>query len=71
MFGYLRRRAALAGPLGGSRRWTIVWAVLVAARLLRRLTKPKDEVVFSEKLLPGQSLLISGDDREPRIVGGS
>lgn len=71
MFRYLRRRATLAGPLGGSRQWTILWAVLVAARMLRRLTKPKEEVVFSETLLPGQSLLISGDDREPRIIGGS
>ena len=60
----------LAGPLRGSRQWTIVWAVLVAARLLRRFTKPKEEVLFSEALLPGQSLLISGDDREPRIAGG-
>lgn len=71
MFSYLRKRATMAGPLGGSRQWTIVWAVLVGARLLRRLTKPKVEVVFSETLQPGESLLISGDDREPRIVGGA
>lgn len=70
MLSYLRRRATVAGPLGGSRQWTFVWAVLVAARLLRRLTKPKEEVVFSERLRPGESLLISGDDREPRVIGG-
>ena len=71
MIKLLRRRATLRGPLGGSRQWTIVWAVLFALRLLRRLTKPKPEIAYSETLLPGQSLLISGDGREPRIIGGS
>ena len=70
MLQYLRRRATLAGPLGGNRRWTIVWAVLLALRLFRRLTKAKPEILYSEKLRPGESLLISGDGREPRVIGG-
>jgi hypothetical protein len=69
MLRYLRRRATLAGPLGGSRQWTFVWAVLVGVRLLRRFTRGKEEVVYSEVLHPGESLLISGDDREPRVIG--
>lgn len=70
MIKYLRRRSMLAGPLGGSRHWTLLWALLVAARVFRRLTRPKPEILYSEKLLPGQSLVISGDGREPRVVGG-
>ncbi len=71
MLSYLRKRATMRGPLGGSRQWTLVWAVLVAARLLRRVTKPKPEILLTERLAPGESLLISGVDREPRVVGGS
>lgn len=70
MFRYLRRRSMLAGPLGGNRRWTLVWALLVGIRLFRRLTHPKPEIVYSEKLEPGESLLISGDGRAPRVIGG-
>jgi hypothetical protein len=71
MIPYLRGRAALRGPLGGSRGWTIVWGVLLAARVLRWLTRPKQEVLLLERVGPGETLLISGVDREPRVVGGS
>ena len=71
MLTYLRRRATIAGPLGGSHRWTIVWAVLVAARLLRRFTRSKPEILLTETVRPGEALLISGVDREPRVLGGS
>lgn len=71
MLSYLRKRATLAGPLGGSRPWTMLWAVLLAARVLRRLTKPKPEVLLRETIKPGEALLISGIDREPTIIGGS
>jgi hypothetical protein len=69
MLRYLRRRATIRGPFGGSRQWTLVWAILMGVRLLRRLTKSKEDVVYSEELRPGESLLISGVDREPRIIG--
>ena len=71
MLTFLRRRATIAGPLGGSRRWTMVWAVLVAARLLQRFTGSKPEILLTETVRPGESLLISGIDREPRVIGGS
>jgi hypothetical protein len=70
VIAFLRRRATVRGPLGGSRQWTLVWAILLGMRLLRRFTKHQPKVVFSEELQPGESLLISGDDREPRIIGG-
>ena len=68
MFKYLRRRATIKGPLGGSREWTLVWAALLAVRVLRRLTKPKPEILLTQEIKPGESLLISGVDREPRVL---
>lgn len=70
MFTYLRRRAMLAGPLGGSRQWTLLWAVLLGVRLLKRVTRTKPEVVFTETLRPGESLLLVGGEREPTVIGG-
>lgn len=69
MIGFLRRRARARGPLGGSREWTIVWAVLVGVRVLRRLTRPKPEIVFRGEVRAGESLLISGDDLAHRVAG--
>jgi hypothetical protein len=67
---FLYRQAQVRGLLGGSRPWTILWGVLAARRLLKRLLRDEPEVVFSEELRPGESLVISSQDREPRIVGG-
>lgn len=69
MFASLRRRAAMKGLLGGSRPWLALWVTLFGMRLLRRLTRDKPEVVFSEKLEAGQSLVISAVDREPKVLG--
>ena len=45
MVAFVRRRALLRGPFGGSRQWTVLWALLLAVRLVRRLTRDKPEVV--------------------------
>jgi hypothetical protein len=66
----LRRRLLLSGPLSGNRRWTYLWLIVMSLRLLNRMRHPTPEVVFSEKLKPGDSLMISGVDREPRVIGG-
>jgi hypothetical protein len=67
VLGYLRRRAQLKGVIGGSRGWTILWAVLVGGRLLRRLTRDQEKVVFTRKLRPGEALVIrsEGPGAEP------
>jgi len=69
MFRYLYRRAQLKGLLGGSRPWMVVWVVILAARILRRLTKEKPEIVYSEELRPGETLVISSKEREPKVIG--
>ena len=66
----LYRQAQLRGLVGGSRPWTILWAVLATRRLLKRLLRDEPEVVYSEELLPGEVLVISGEDRTPRVLGG-
>ena len=60
----LRRRALRRGPLGGSRGWTYLWAVLFAARLVKRLTAGKEELLLREEIEPGQTLVISGGRRD-------
>ena len=62
MLTYLRRRAQLRGVVGGSRGWTILWAVLLGGRLLRRLTRDDPKVIFTRKLLPGEALVIRSDE---------
>jgi hypothetical protein len=68
MLRLLYRRSQLKGLLGGSRGWTVLWATLFGARLLRRLTRSKPEILYCEELQPGQALVLSLKDREPRVL---
>lgn len=68
--GYLHRQAQLRGLLGGSRPWTMLWVLLTARRLLKRVFAEAPEIVYSERIEPGQTLVISAEDREPRVIGG-
>ena len=65
MLSYLRRRAQFKGVVGGSRGWTILWAVLMGGRLLRRATNDKPEVVFTRKLRTGEAVVIRSEPPEP------
>ena len=67
MSSYLSRRARVKGLLGGSRPWTLLWAVLLGARVLRRVLRDKPDVVFSESLAEGETLVITTKDRKPRV----
>jgi hypothetical protein len=57
--GLFFRQATRRGILGGSRAWTAVWALILAVRVARRLLRAKPDVVYSERLQPGESLLIT------------
>jgi hypothetical protein len=65
MLTYLRRRAQFKGVVGGSRGWTILWAVIMGGRLLRRATSDAPEVVFTRKLRAGESVVIRSEHPEP------
>jgi len=57
----------MRGVVGGSRGWTIVWAVLIGGRMLRRVVRDEEKVVYRSKLLAGESLVIraEGSGSEP------
>ena len=61
----LMRNGFRKGFLGGSRSWLIVLGVAGTVRLIQRINEREPEVVFSEKLQPGESLVIA-HGREPR-----
>ena len=60
-------RALRKGFLGDSQLWTIVGSLVVAMRVLRRITADKPEVAYCERLEPGQTLVIS-HERDARVV---
>lgn len=51
-------RALRRGVRQGSRPWLVVGVVAAGATLLRRLASPKPEVVFRQRLEPGEALEI-------------
>lgn len=61
--GFLYRQAQVRGLLGGSRPWTVLWLLLVARRVLKRVFRDDPEVVYSEPLLPGQTVIVSNRQR--------
>lgn len=67
MLRLLLARAVRKGIFGGSRFWTVVATLGLAMKVLRRFTKDEPEVAFSERLRPGQTLVIS-HDRAAEVV---
>jgi hypothetical protein len=51
-------RIGFARGLGGSRVWLTLGVVAGGLRLLRRMATREEDVVYLEKLLPGQSVVI-------------
>ena len=59
------RNGLRRGVLGGSRPWLIGLGIAGAVRLIQKIQERERDVVFSEKLDPGQTLVIA-HGREPR-----
>ncbi len=66
MLRYLYRRSQIRGLLGGSRGWTVLWAVIFGARLVKKATTRDAKVVYSETLSPGESVVIRHDTASAR-----
>ena len=66
--GPLFRRGLTKGVFGGSRPWLVVWLVFAGLRVLRRITRNEAQIVFSEALEPGQTLVISTKDRSSAVI---
>jgi hypothetical protein len=58
MTAILLRQARKRGVFGTSKAWTGVWVLLVAVRVVRRLTRNQEKVVLRERLEPGETLVI-------------
>ena len=58
MIRFLTRYGTTRGIFGGSRAWTVVAVVGWTLRLLRRAHTEPPKVVFSEVLLPGETVEI-------------
>ena len=71
MLTLLQRFAAGRGLFGGSRRWTQIWILVMVIRLVQRIRRGRAQVAFSYTIEPGETLLIAGEGREPRILGGT
>ena len=68
MLGFLLRQGFRRGVLQGSRPWLVVGGVALGLRLLRKIAGGEPEVVYSEKLAPGESLVIA-HQRDATIRG--
>ena len=60
-------RALRKGFLGGSRLWTVLGSLVIAMRVLKKVTASKPEVAYCAALEPGQTILIS-HERDVRVV---
>lgn len=63
MLRYLYRHGQLRGLFGGSKGWTVVWAVIFGARMFKKATTREPEVVYSEVLRPGETVVLRHDDQ--------
>jgi hypothetical protein len=59
MLEFLRRNGLRRGLVGGSRSWMVAGGLAYALRALRWVVRRDTEVVFSEELRPGESLVIT------------
>jgi hypothetical protein len=65
MLKYLYRAGQMKGLLGGSRPWTIVWALLFGSRMLKKAARRESEVVHCTVLEPGDGLVIRHEAPPP------
>ena len=55
----LLRNGLRKGLLGGSRPWLIAGGVAAGIRVLRKIAGSEPKVVYSEKLQPGETVVIA------------
>jgi len=65
VLGLVLRRGVTRGFLGGSRPWLVIGGIAIGWRVLRRIAGNDPVVVFSERIEPGEALVIA-QGRQPR-----
>lgn len=68
MLGFLLRRSLQRGVLGGSRRWLVIGGAALGIKVLRKVAGSEPQVVYSEKLEPGEALVIA-HERDATMKG--
>ncbi len=66
MFALLRSRSLRKGFLRGSRMWSAVGVVVWGVHLVRRAVGRRPEVVTTENIRPGRSIVVSSVERKNR-----
>ena len=65
----LVRARMVRGTAAGSRFWTAISAVLFIRGLLKRMAGSQNPVLFSHKLGPGETLVITSQSEGVRVEG--
>lgn len=68
MLRFLLRRGFQRGVLGGSRRWLVIGGAALGVKVLRKVAGAEPTVVYSEKLEPGEALVIA-HERDATMKG--
>ena len=53
------RNGVTKGFLGGHRRWLVMGGVALGFRVLRKMAGAQEEIVYSTKVDPGQTIVIA------------
>jgi hypothetical protein len=64
LVGFGMRRGFERGLLDGERAWLIIGALALLAHLAGREMRREPVVVFSERLVPGETLEIAHEERD-------
>ncbi len=61
---FLMRQGWRRGVIGGNRAWVVGGGLALVAHLARRAMHREPEVVFSERLAPGESVRVTHEARD-------
>ena len=66
MFTFLRSRSLRRGFLRGSRVWSAIGVIVWGTHLVRRAVGRRPEIVTTETIRPGRSIMVSSIERGRR-----
>jgi len=67
--GWVLRGRTLQGAASGSRFWTVVSAIALSRRIIKRLAGSQGDVLYSHRLRPGETLVIANQSEGVRVEG--
>ena len=70
MLDIARRNAITEGLLGGNRRWMVLGGVAWGLRAISYATRREQQVLYRERLRPGEQLVITERPLRPTRRGG-